>query len=152
MSRLLTASALALVTSVWCWVLTAGHSIWSFGIVLGYLDGGRIPLYPTFPVTYGSFFIDTFGAFSVTFLFVLLVSLALPKRAQLTIVCVGWFIGAWVGASDTAFTYQIDFGTTWAPFEAMRELFFHPVVTPFWLLFGMAGTVSLTRAIRVRAG
>lgn len=150
MSRLPIPIALALVTSVWCWVLTAGHGIWSFGIMHGYLDGGRIPSSPTFPVTYGSFFIDSFAALWVPFTIILLLCLALPTWQHLIIVLMAWLIGALVGASQTIFAYQIDFGATWGPGEGFRGLYYHPIVTPFWLLIGLAGTASLTRSIRQR--
>lgn len=147
-SRLRGAALLALITSLWCWLLTALHGIWSFGIVLGYLDGGRVPLYPTWPVTYSGFFMDAIGAFGVPFVLILTLCIALPSRFHLAIALIAWVIGGWVGAGNTAFIYQIDFGTTWTPIEALKALFYHPVVTPLWLVLGMLGTVSLTRPIR----
>jgi len=53
-----------------------------------------------------------------------------------------------LGAADLSFIYQLDFGTTWGPTEAVRALFFHPVITPFMVVFGLAGTASLTRILR----
>jgi len=148
--RLRIAILLALITGLWCWLLTALHGIWSFGIVHEYLYGGRIPFSPTFPVTYGSFFIDALGAFAAPFLLLIIVCAIVPRQYHLMSVILGWLIGAWIGASNISFMYQIDFGTTWGPFEAFRALFFHPIVTPFWLIFGVLGTVSLTRPVRGR--
>lgn len=147
-ARIRHAALLALITSVWCWLLTALHGIWSFGIVLGYLDGGKVPLYPTWPVTYWGFFMDSIGAFAVPFVLALTFCALLPRPAHLAILLVAWLFGAYIGADNTAFIYQIDFGTTWAPTEAIRALFYHPIVTPFYVLLGLAGTASLTRAQR----
>ncbi|MCW1951025.1 MAG: hypothetical protein KIH44_006640 [Octadecabacter sp.] len=146
--RLRHAAMLALITSVWCWLLTALHGVWSFGIVLGYLDGGRVPLYPNWSVTYWGFFMDAIGAFAVPFLLILTVCSVLPKYTHLPVLLTAWMLGAFIGASNTVFIYQIDFGATWAPLEALRALYVHPIVTPFCILFGLAGTVSLTRPQR----
>lgn len=147
-ARLRTAAGLALVVSLWCWLLTALHGIWSFGIVLGYLDGGKIPLYPSLPVTYASFFMYTLGAFAITFPLAFVVCSFLAARFHLAALMLIWVVGAYWGALDITFTYQIDFGTTWRPHEAFLALFFHPIVTPFWIALGLAGTSSLTRPLR----
>ncbi|MDA9208512.1 hypothetical protein N9O61_06495 [Octadecabacter sp.] len=148
MLRLRRAAALAIVTALWCWLLTAAHGIWSLGLERGYLDGGRIPLYPSLPVTYGSFFIDSFSALFITFLFAFGMSAVLPRTYHLPSACIAWGVGAYIGLSGIAFVYQIDFGTTFAPFEATRALILHPFVTPVWLVLGIAGTAFLTVPFR----
>ena len=107
-----------------------------------------MPLYQTWPVTYGGFFMDAIGAFAIPFVLILTFCALLPKYAHLAVLMVAWLFGAFIGANNTAFIYQIDFGATWGPLEAIRALFFHPIVTPFFVLFGLAGTVSLTRLLR----
>ncbi len=146
--KLRRAAALAIVTALWCWLLTAAHGIWSLGLVGGYLDGGRIPLYPSLPVTYGSFFIDSFSALFVAFLFTFGFSVALPRAYHLPSACIAWVIGAFIGLGGIAFVYQIDFGTTFGPFEATLELILHPFVTPVWLVLGLAGTAFFTIPFR----
>lgn len=148
--RLRVAALLGLTTSLWCWLLTTLHCIWSFGIVLGYLDGGQVPLYPEWSVTYGGFLMDAIGAFLVPFVLIFTLCTVLPHRFHLASTLTAWVIGAWVGADNTAFVYQIDFGTTWGPTDALRALFYHPIVTPLWLMLGLAGTVTLTRNLRTR--
>ncbi|MGJ8612148.1 MAG: hypothetical protein ACSHWY_13690 [Octadecabacter sp.] len=148
-NRLRTAASLALITALWCWLLTVLHAIWSFGIVLGYLDGGRIPLHPSLPVTYASFLMQALGAFAITFILALVACTAAPRRFHLAILMVIWLIGGYWGATDAAYYYQIDFGMTWRPHEAFRALFFHPIVTPFWIGLGLAGTASFTRPLRI---
>ncbi len=146
--RALWAALLAFVVSIWCWVLVSLHGVWSFGMVEGYLDGGRMPLTPSFDVTYVQFFLYGLSSIVVTFPLALFWSSFAPQHFNLAGLLVCWLIGFWTGAESIAFAFQIDYGATWGPFEAFFELFFHPVVTPFALAFGLFGTNSLTGAIR----
>jgi len=140
---------MAFITALWCWLLTGLHGIWSLGIVRGYLDGGMMPLYPSLPVTYATFFMHSIFGPAVTFLLGCFACSVLPRVWHLMALMLAWGIGAFLGASSLAFEFQIDFGMTWAPTEAVRALFFHPVVTPFWLILGWAGTASMTRPFRL---
>lgn len=90
----------------------------------------------------------TLGAFAITFILALVVCSVVVGRFQLAALMIIWLIGGYWGGTDLAFIYQIDFGTTWRPYEAFRGLFYHPIVTPFWIAVGLAGTSSLTRAFR----
>lgn len=143
-----TAAFLALITALWCWLLSALHGIWSFGIVLGYLDGGMVPLYPSWPVSYWGFFMDAILAFVLPLMLVFTVCIVVPAQRSLIVILIAWAFGAWVGAANVSFIYQIDFGTTWSPWEAVTELFVHPVFTPIWLVVGLVGAASLTRPLR----
>ncbi|MDG1408762.1 MAG: hypothetical protein P8Q50_13355 [Octadecabacter sp.] len=146
--RFLTAALLTIITSLWCWIITALHGAWSFGIVEGYLDGGRVPLYPTMPVIYGEFFFQALVSLLITFALAVIWCSFAPQPLRLIGVLVAWLIGFWAGAENISFTFQIDYGTTWAPFEALRALFIHSIVTPFALVMGVLGTYSLTRPFR----
>lgn len=146
--RVLFAAVAAVLISLWCWLIAAFHAAWSFGIVEGYLEGGRVPLYPTIPVTYGEFFFFTVIAPMLTFVLALIWGSIAPQRYNLIGFFVCWLIGFWAGAENVSFTFQIDYGTSWGPTEALRALFFHPLVTPFAIVFGLAGTATLTRPLR----
>jgi hypothetical protein len=91
---------------------------------------------------------DTLGAFAVPFVFILTFCIIAPTRFYIGIAMVAWLLGALSGANATAYIFQIDFGATWAPLEALRELYIHPIVTPFAVILGLAGTASLTRFLR----
>ncbi|MBU2992977.1 hypothetical protein Q4555_02755 [Octadecabacter sp. 1_MG-2023] len=142
------AALLALVTALWCWIMSALHGIWSFGIIRDYLDGGVVPLYPSMPVTYMTFFMYATGAFMVSFLAVFTLCVLAPSKFRLAIVLGAWLIGAWMGAANISFLFQIDFGTTWRTWEAILSLFVHGLFTPIWLFIGLWGTEALTRPLR----
>ncbi|SMX38075.1 hypothetical protein [Octadecabacter ascidiaceicola] len=146
--RLRHAALLAFITALWCWLLTALHGMWSFGVVLDYLNDGRMPLYPSLPVTYGTFFIYTITAPIVVFLLAFVACAALPPTYHLAAIMLAWTIGGFLGATGLAFEFQFDFGATWVGIEAFSALFFHPIMTPFWIIFGLAGTASFTRPLR----
>lgn len=151
LQTLRTAALLALITGLWCWVLSALHGVWSLGIIHGYLEGGTIPFYPSLPVTYKSFFMGAFGGFIAPFILVFTLCILVPPRHSIYVIVASWLIGAWIAAANIAFTYQIDFGTTWTSWEALSSLFYHPIFTPVWLALGLIGAASLTRPLRRRA-
>ena len=149
--RVLRAALLALITALWAWAVAALHGIWSLGIVEGYLDGGRVPLYQTIPVTYTEFFLQGAVAPVVAFPLILIWCSFAPQRFHLAGLFVSWLIGVWAAAENISFTFQIDYGTTWGAGEAIRALFYHPVVTHFALVFGLLGVFTLTRPFRAPA-
>jgi len=148
LNRFKSPALLALITGVWCWVVTALHGAWSLGVVRDYFEGGTVPLYPTIPVTYSGFFmmslVSLFAALVLTFLW----SSFAPKRFVLAGLVASWIAGFWFGADQISFNFQADFGSTWAPTEAFRTLFWHPIVTPFVLIFGPFSAATLTRRWR----
>ncbi|MCF2870267.1 hypothetical protein L0664_04235 [Octadecabacter sp. G9-8] len=146
--RFRTATYLSIITALWCWVLTAGYTIWKFGYVDGYLELGEIPFNPTIPITYLTLFMLTIGAFGVTFVVGIIATMVSPPRWHLWAVLAAWCIGAGVAAIDVSFLFLDHGGGTWLPHEALRATFFHPIVTPFWIILGLAGTASLTRPLR----
>lgn len=146
--RVLRAALIAGITALWAWLITALHAAWSFGIVEGYFDGGRVPLYPTIPVAYGEFFFFATLTLFITFVLAAIWCSIAPQRFHLIGLLVAWAIGSWAGAENVSFIFQIDYGTTWGPTEAVRALFFHPLVTPFAVILGVLGTHSLTRPLR----
>lgn len=148
LDRAYLAASIAAVTSLWCWIMVAGHGIWSLGFVRGYLQGGEIPLFPGQSVTYGSFFVHSLGAVALPFMVLLIACFALPKKYHLPLILAAWLLGAWAGLDNLAFVYQLDYGTTWAPGEALRALVYHPIITPFWGALGLVGALSLTRPLR----
>lgn len=146
-ARISTAASIAIVASVWCWVVVTLHGILSIGIVLGYLEGSTIPLTPSLPVTYGTFFVQSIGAFVVPFFLILMQCSIAPRGYAFAIVALCLVVGFYTGAGDIAYAFQLDFGTTWGWGEAARALFYHPVVTPFAIVFGLLATYAFTRHI-----
>lgn len=146
--HLLSAARLSLMTALWCWLLTALHAIWKFGVVEGFLELGEISFPSTIPITYLSFFMFTFGAFGITFMVAFALCAVTPPRGRLIALCVAWLIGGAIAAVDVSFIFLDHGGGTWLPQEAFWARFYHPIVTPFWIGFGLAGTASLTRSLR----
>ena len=145
MERLHTAATLSLITALWCWLATALYSLWKFGIVGGYLAQGFIPFPSTIPINYLSFFMFTIGAFGVTFMIALFATFIIPPRWALIALWAAWLVGATLAAVDVSFVFLDHGGGTWLPREALRAQFFHPIITPFYVVLGLAGTASLTR-------
>lgn len=79
--------------------------------MLWYLDGGVMPFYPTLPVTYGSFFVQS------------------PI------------------APDEVFALAISVRVGNNHLHSIAALFYRPIVTPVWLLMGLAGTTIFTRSL-----
>ena len=102
------------------------------------------------PVTYSEFFFQPLVSLLITFALAVIWCSFAPQPLHLIGVLVAWLIGFWAGAENISFTFQIDYGTTWAPFEALRALFIHPIVTPFALVMGVLATYSLTRPFRTK--
>lgn len=142
------AAVLALITGVWSWAAAALHGIWTFGIDHGYLDGGFIPLYPSQTVTYGSFFIDSASALLNSSMLAFGLCVVLPRKRHLVSICAAFVIGSLIGLSGIAYVYQPDFGTTFAPLEAVWALMVEPIATSIWLIAGLGGTVFLTAPFR----
>ena len=147
-NRLQTAAILSLMTALWCWLLTGLHALWKFGVVDGFLALGEIPFPSTMSINYLSFFMFTIGAFAVTFLVGLVGTSVVPRRYALIPLCGAWLIGGLLAAVDVSFVFLDHGGGTWLPREAFVAQFYHPIVTPFWIVFGLAGTTSLTRSRR----
>jgi len=143
-----TALKLALITSVWCWCLTALHGVWSFGIVRDYFDGRETPFYPYEPATYATFFICALSALFTTFLACFVGCFAVPYKRHLLVIIAAWLLGAYFGATETAFAFISDTGSTWDELSLLTALFYHPIVTPIYLIVGIAGAVVFTRPLR----
>ena len=137
-----------MITALWCWLLCAGYVIWKFGWTDGYLALGEIPFNTSYPVTYATLFIYTFGAFGITFAAAFALTLVSPYRLRIAALCIAWLMGSAVAAVDTSFLFLDHGGGTWLPHEAVRAKFYHPIVTPFWVVVGLTGTASLTRFLR----
>jgi len=135
-------------TALWCWILTAAHGIWLLGHRHGYLDGGFIPLYPSQPVTYASFFVDSVSALVCAFLLTFSLCIVLPLKLHLASICIGWLVGGLVGLGGIAFVYRIDFGTTFTPIEATKVIMVDPMITSIWFALGIVGAAVLTAPIR----
>lgn len=146
--RLRYAAPISLIAAVLCWLLTSLHGLWSYGIALGYL-GRSVPNYPQWTVTYWSFFMDSMGAFFVTFFIGLLLCAVLPRRHQLPALLATWLFGFYCGAVGTAFVYERDFSDIWVPLDAFMSQYVHINVTPIVVVLGMVGTAVLTRSRRV---
>jgi len=146
-ARLLYAAPIALIAALLCWALTALHGVWSYGIVLEYL-GKAVPIYPDWTVTYWSFFMDSMGAFLVTFFVGMLLCAVLPARHQLPALLATWLFGFYCGALGTAFIYESDFSDVWIPFDAFKSRYIHIIVTPIVVLAGMVGSILFTRSRR----
>ena len=148
MAKLLTSASVSIVTALWCWLLTAIYALWKFGLVDGYLAAGEITFPSTLAINYLSFFMFTFGAFGVTFFVGFVLCALSPASWNLGFLCLAWLVGAAVAAVDVSFVFLDHGGGTWLPREALRAKFYHPIVTPFWIALGLAGTASLTRLLR----
>ena len=145
MRRLRPAAALSFWVALWAWFLVTLHGIWTFGYVYGYLDEGRMPLTPSLPVTYAEFIFLGCVAFIVSFPLGLIANLAFPMPFCVSARVTSCITGSYIAAESMAFEFQIDFGATWGPNEAMLELFVDPVVTPIWLVLGICGTALFAR-------
>jgi len=150
LSRLTTAAYLAMLTALWCWLLTASYVIWKFGFVEGYLALGQIPFNPSIPINYLLLFILTFGAFGITFVTAFALTAIAPPRLRLLALCMAWIVGGAFASLDASFLFLDHGGGTWLPHEAFLARFYHPIATPFWIVFGLAGTASLTRSLRAK--
>ena len=98
------------------------------GIPGTYLDQGY-PLSPGLKVTYASLA-------SEAALFTLPVPLAaaLGRRFRLRLVMLPVIGLLWLWAAhQILWSFVIDLGTTWLPFEPLQELFLHPIHTPLAL-------------------
>ena len=90
------------------------------------------------------------GAFAVTFLVAFVLTALTPRPLHAAVLCLSWLIGAGFMAVDVSFLFLDHGGGTWLPQEAVRAKFYHPIITPFWILLGLAGTASMTRPARLR--
>jgi hypothetical protein len=130
----------AAVTGVAAWAL-ATASLWLHALagVPGDYLGQGYPLYPGLPVTLATLARDA----ALATLPVLPV-VALARRFRLRLAVLPVVAGLWLAAASTLiWPFVIDFGTTWAGTEPLRELVLHPVHTPLALGILLALTLAL---------
>lgn len=108
--------------------LTATATLWLhalLGIPGDYLGQGY-PLYPGLTVTLTGLAIEA----ALATLPIALVA-ALARWLRLRWLALPPLLLLWIGAASGLIeAFTIDFGTTWAPIEPLRELFLHPLHTP----------------------
>ena len=128
------------------WAVAAG-TLWLhalLGIPGRYLGQGY-PLYPGLKVTYASLAMET-AVFTLPVL--LVAALGRWLGARVLVIPVVWAL-CFLAADVLIGSFVIDFGTTWGPNEALRELFLHPIHTPLALLvLTLASWWALTRRPR----
>ena len=118
------------------WAL-AGLLVWLHmlaGIPGAYLGQGY-PLYPGLTVSLSALFVEAGLNTAPVFAFALL-------GRGLRLLGVPLVALIWTLALDsTIMPFTIDFGTTWQPFAALRELAFHPLHTPLALAALLAASL-----------
>jgi hypothetical protein len=106
------------------------------GIPGDYLGLGY-PLHPGLKVSLASLAFDSAKAT----LTIPLVA-ALARRFRLRWLALPLLVFLWLWSAETLIQpFAIDFGTTWAPTEPLRELFLHPLHTPLALMV-LAGVAA----------
>lgn len=118
------------------WAL-AGLLVWLHmlaGIPGAYLGQGY-PLYPGLTVSLSSLFIE--AALNTAPVFALALLGRWLRLLGVPLVALIWTLAL----DSTIMPFTIDFGTTWQPFEALRELAFHPLHTPLVLAALLAASL-----------